>query len=466
MKRISREATVFALAGLLGAAAACSSSSDTANPGGDGGPTGSGGATGNGGGASDGGKGTAGTGGKSNSGGTGGRQPGTGGANAGKGGGAAGMASKGGSGNGGATNGGTNNGGSSSGGSSSGGANAGGTSGAGGGSSAGGAPPGGAAGWLYTKGNKIYVTGDDANPWVGRGVNIDDIFFCGYNNTLWMQNAGDTFKQMVSGLMAGWKPTFLRVSLGMASYTSSTSWLTNPAQYKNPMVDAIKNIGTYPKTYVLVTLRSDKSMILQDQQHGDPEATGIPSDATTSPDKTAFPTGTDAVYKALVNDFKDSPFVLFGITNEAGGNLQSDATIAAAMTHAVSTIRDEEDRIGAHHHVIAVQGNNWTSSIGFYASKPIAKDNVIYEVHGYPPPADTYTYDNLPVIIGEYGSLSGDSASFFNDLESKKIPSLAWDFQPFSGCAPDLVDVTRDATKLTPNAWGKVVQTYLLAHAK
>jgi len=27
------------------------------------------------------------------------------------------------------------------------------------------------------------------------------------------------------------------------------------------------------------------------------------------------------------------------------------------------------------------------------------------------------------------------------------------------------VDVTRDATKLTPNAWGKVVQTYLLAHA-
>jgi len=84
----------------------------------------------------------------------------------------------------------------------------------------------------------------------------------------------------------------------------------------------------------------------------------------------------------------------------------------------------------------------------------------------YPPPSNTYTYANLPVIIGEYGSLPGNGDSFFNDLESKKIPSLAWDFQPFSNCAPDLVDVTHDAKMLNPNAWGKVVQAYLLAHAK
>jgi hypothetical protein len=428
MKRVFRGATGFVVAGLLAGVAACSSSSNGANTDGDGGPSESGGAAG------------------------------SGGSNGGKGGGAAGMSSKGGSSNGGASSGGSSNGGSSNGGTTAGGA--------GGGSSTGGAPSGVAAGWLYTKGNKIYVTGDDANAWVGRGVNVDDIFFCGYNNTLWMQNSGDTFKQMVSGLMTAWKPTFLRVSLAMASYTSSTSWLTNPAEYKNPMVDAIKAIGTYPNTYVLVTLRSDKSMILQDQQHGDPEATGIPSDATTTPDKTMFPTGTDAVYKALVNDFKDSPFVLLGLTNEAGGGLQSDATIAAAMTHAVSTIRDEEDRIGSHHHIISVQGNGWTSNISVYGTKPIEKDNVVYEVHGYPPPSNTYTYANLPVIIGEYGSLQGNGDSFFNDLESKKIPSLAWDFQPFSNCSPDLVDVTHDAKMLNPNAWGKVVQAYLLAHAK
>jgi hypothetical protein len=136
------------------------------------------------------------------------------------------------------------------------------------------------------------------------------------------------------------------------------------------------------------------------------------------------------------------------------------------MTHAVSAIRDEEDRIGAHHHIIAVQGAAYTSNIKYYASKPIANDNVVYEVHGYPPSTDSYTYANLPVIIGEYGSLSGNGDSFFSDVESKKIPNLAWDFQPFSNCAPDLVDVTHDATKLNANAWGKVVQAYLLAHAK
>lgn len=452
----TRGTTGFVLAGLLATITACSSS-DKASETGDGGRQESGGSAGSGGGASGSGNGQ-GAGGLSSTGGSGssGRSAsgGSGNSNGGKGGGTGGRASKGGTsnGSGGVSTGGASNGGAGNGGASSGGA--------------GGAPPGSATAWLYTKGNKIYVTGDDVNPWVGRGVNIDDIFFCGFNYNLGMPNPGDTFKQMVSGLMSAWKPTFLRVSLSMNSFPTgaTASWLTNPAQYKNPMVDAIKSFGANPKTYVLVTLRTDKSMIVGDS--GNPEATAMPSDATNSPDKTAYPTGTDAVYKALVNDFKDSPFVLFGLTNEPGGNQQTDVTIAAAMTHAVSAIRDEEDRIGSHHHVIAVQGRAYTSDIKYYASKPIASDNVVYEVHGYPPSTDSYTYANLPVIIGEYGSLDGNGDSFYNDVESKKIPNLAWDFQPFSGCAPDLVDVTHDATKLVPNDWGKVVQAYLLAHAK
>src|SRR5579862_6037079 len=44
------------------------------------------------------------------------------------------------------------------------------------------------AGWLYTKGSTIYVSnGGSGTPWMGRGVNVDDIFLCGYDNTLWMQ---------------------------------------------------------------------------------------------------------------------------------------------------------------------------------------------------------------------------------------------------------------------------------------
>jgi len=113
-----------------------------------------------------------------------------------------------------------------------------------------------------------------------------------------------------------------------------------------------------------------------------------------------------------------------------------------------------------------VQGNGWTSDISFYASAPIAHDNVVYEVHGYPPTTDSYTYANLPVIIGECGSLeAGTAAAFFDDLESKQIPNLALDFDPFSNCAPDLLNITTSATSLTPTAWGRMVQPYLTSHA-
>jgi hypothetical protein len=46
------------------------------------------------------------------------------------------------------------------------------------------------------------------------------------------------------------------------------------------------------------------------------------------------------------------------------------------------------------------------------------------------------------------------------------IPNLAWDFDPFSGCGPDLLNVTHNPSMLNPTAWGTSVQTYLLAHAK
>jgi hypothetical protein len=91
------------------------------------------------------------------------------------------------------------------------------------------------AGWLYTSGNKIFVSNGSGGgtQWMGRGVNFDDIFLCGYNSTLWESNPDQLQETVISGLMSGWKPNFVRVSLGMNLYTT-VSWLSNPAQYKIP----------------------------------------------------------------------------------------------------------------------------------------------------------------------------------------------------------------------------------------
>jgi hypothetical protein len=303
---------------------------------------------------------------------------------------------------------------------------------------------------------------------MGRGVNMDDIFLCGYNNTLWMGSAAQTdLTKMASGLLSAWKPNFVRVSLGMNSYAVE-SWLSNAATYKTPMTAVIDSFGSTPGTYVLVTLRSDASMIGEDTTDGDAEATGLPSDATTTPNKTTYPTGTDAVYQALVDSFANDSYVLFGLTNEPGGDKLSNATIAAAMSHAVGVIRAEEDKLGVPHHVVSVQGNGWTSDISFYSTTPLAYDNVVYEVHGYPPAVSSYTYSNIPVIIGEYGSFDNTvtSTSFYADVEKKQIPNMAWDFESYSDCSPDLLDVNQSATNLTASAWGMTVQAYLLAHAQ
>jgi len=320
-------------------------------------------------------------------------------------------------------------------------------------------------GWLYTTGNQILLANGDGTGtrWVGRGVNVDDLYFCGYNYMLMTANAEALLKKEMDGLFSGWKPSFVRMSLGMASYPVQSSWLSDDGSYKAAMTRVIQAIGTHPNTYVLVTLRSDASMVGHDP--GNEEPTGMPSDATTTPDKEKFPTGSDAAYIALVDSFAHDGFVLFGLTNEPGGNVAGADTIRHAMDHAVSTIRAEEDRLGVPHHLVAVQGKGYSGDIEFYSQNPLTRDNVVYEVHGYPPPTASYTFDNIPVIIGEYGSLaSGAEEAFFQDLENKHIPSLAWDFDPYSNCAPDLLEITHDASTLTPNDWGKVVQHYLLAH--
>jgi hypothetical protein len=322
------------------------------------------------------------------------------------------------------------------------------------------------SGWLHTTGNQIFVsTGSGSVPWVGRGVNVDDIYFCGYDNTLWMTTPDQTLTQMISGMVTGWKPSLVRISLDMNSYPVVSTWVGADAMYKAPMTGVIQAMLAHPDLYVLVTLRSDASMIGEDTADGDPEATGLPSDSTTTPDANKYPTGTDATYIALVDTFGSSGNVLFGLTNEPGGDKLASSTIAAAMTHAVGVIRAEEDHLGVPHHLVSAQGQGWTSDLSFYSTTPIPFDNVVYELHGYPPAASAYTYSNIPVILGEYGNLtSTTAATLYADLESKKISNIAWDFDSYNNCSPDLVNVTGSATTLTPSSWGTIVQAYLAAH--
>jgi Cellulase (glycosyl hydrolase family 5) len=338
-------------------------------------------------------------------------------------------------------------------------------------------PSGPPAGALYTKGTSIYQADGNGGgtQWIGRGVNMDDLFFCGYNGGLSMSDPGGSLQTVASGLIDTWKPNFIRLSLSMASDSTTVSWLTNPSQYATPMTSVIKSIVSNPNVYLLLTLRSDASMIGQDQVDGDPEATGLPSDSTTTPDKTKFPTGTDAVYTALVDAFGQSNQIVFGLTNEPGGNKLSNDTIAAAMNHAVGTIRAEEDRMGFQHHIVSVQGNGWTSDLSFYAATPapITYDNVVYELHYYPgasgQTASAYDLSSqLPMIIGEYGSFTSQApqSAFYSDMEAKKISTLAWDFEPFSPCAPDLLNVNDSASNLQASSWGSTVQQYLTSHAQ
>jgi len=322
-----------------------------------------------------------------------------------------------------------------------------------------GLPP---SGWLYTVSgsNKVYVSnGASGTVWMGRGVNMDDIFLCGYNEGFWMSNpdAETVDEGMLSDLMTNWKPTFLRISLSMDSFPPyDISWAANTSQYTTHMTNIIDAIGTHPNVYVLVTLRSDSSMVNGSNQecaHGGDDAVCIPTN------------NTDAVYQAIVDSFGSKSYVLFGLSNEPGGNAASDSTLSSAMSHAVGVIRAEENKLGVPHHVVSVQGNDWTSSIAFYDSAPLPYDNVVYEYHSYPPSSSGYTMTHIPVIIGEYGPSGTDTSfttAFYTDVESKQIPNLAWDLDTYNDCAPDLANVTNTQT-ITASAWGQVVKTYLTA---
>jgi len=198
----------------------------------------------------------------------------------------------------------------------------------------------------------IYVANGSggSSPWMGRGVNVDDLFLGGGNNPLnTVPDAGGALQTIIATLISQWQPTFLRVSLylGTTNYSPAVSWLDAGAPtetYKTQMTSIINYIGSQ-SVYVLVTLRSDPSMI--DEYPMSPDGTGLPSNSGNAPP--GYSAGTDPVYRALVDSFAYSPFVIFGVSSEPGGDDLDAGTISSAMNHAVGVIRAEENLKGVPH---------------------------------------------------------------------------------------------------------------------
>src|SRR5437868_2701940 len=53
------------------------------------------------------------------------------------------------------------------------------------------------SGWLYTENGKILLSNSSTGTaWVGRGVNADDVYLCGYNGSLWMSDPASSLSTM------------------------------------------------------------------------------------------------------------------------------------------------------------------------------------------------------------------------------------------------------------------------------
>lgn len=140
------------------------------------------------------------------------------------------------------------------------------------------------------------------------------------------------------------------------------------------------------------------------------------------------------------------------------------------MNDTVAAIRAVETAIGAHHHVIAVQGTRaWARVLDYYITHPITAGggvNIAYETHVYNPASDfdalfVTPSQTLPAIIGEFGVVSGmtaeDCGLLMDQAEALQIPYTAWTFH--MRCPPNLIE---DASgggcgvgmDLTPTSWG------------
>jgi endoglucanase len=323
----------------------------------------------------------------------------------------------------------------------------------------GGPPPadgGATGGWLSTRGNHILTP--DGRRWHGRGANLPDTRSC--NACAYATPVVSEVIRRIDTLVDGWRASLFRLTLeSYAAADGRMQWqgvLDDPA-YLDDLRTIVNHAGTKPGAYVLLSLWVDPSF----------SSLGWPTAATQDR------------WRKLAETFLRVPHVLYGLVNEPQYNFDGsqDADVWTAMNDTVRVIRSVEDANGAPHHVIAVQGTGgWARRLDYYIDHPITAgggDNVAYEVHVYDP---TSEFDarfatpslTLPVLIGEFGPVSGDATMTAQDCdnlmaraESLEIPYLAWTFH--MRCDPSLlVDHSNGGCgvgmTLEPTAWGAQIK--------
>ena len=311
--------------------------------------------------------------------------------------------------------------------------------------------------WLHTDGNQILNA--DGKRFHGRGANIFDTRQCG--SCAWAPPHVNEVIRRVDELVDNWHANFLRFNL--VSYASNNAQGIDLKQWGDVLQDplyladvqkVIAHIGAKPGVYVLITLFS----------HPSQDAHGLPTDSSAP------------VYKKLSEIFKDSPHVLFGVTNEPHD--ATDEAVWNAMNGAAEMIRSVEPATGPHH-LIAVQGTQgYARQLAYYLGKRITAGggvNIIYETHVYNHTSEWASLfvnpaQYIPVIIGEFGPADpymtlDESKALMAKAEEIEVPYLGWSFSP--ECAPGMLRTVDNNTdcgehmSLSPNDWGTALRQHL-----
>lgn len=323
------------------------------------------------------------------------------------------------------------------------------------------------AGWLFTQGNRIYVSDGrgGGTAFRGRGANLQDTRGC--VACLWDDSESPQEVMRRADVLIGqWGANFVRLTLeshaaGEQAHAKHGLGVLDDPDDLQDVVDIVRHM-TSQGAYVLISLWLDPTF----------DDMGLPTRQT------------DEHWALLASTFAHDSHVLFGICNEPEENFEGaqDAAAWEAINRCAGIIRKAEAEAGAPRHVILAQGTgDWARRLEYYEDHPITAGgggNIAYEIHYYNPisqldellagPAAT-----LPVVIGEFGPIRFDGGlemtmqdcrSLMDFALANDVPFLAWTFH--QNCAPNLIvnhvgEACGVGMKLEPTDWGRLLMEYL-----
>ncbi|MDJ0742844.1 MAG: cellulase family glycosylhydrolase [Xenococcaceae cyanobacterium MO_167.B27] len=157
-------------------------------------------------------------------------------------------------------------------------------------------------------------------------------------------------------------------------------------------------------------------------------------------------------WRDMAQEFKDNPYVWFNLHNEPGNDTPNKEKWVSYHRELIDIIRAE----GANN-MIVVDGEAWgqdyhTQTIASHASEVMAgNENIVFSVHVYDQwnsndigaYFDLLQSQNIPVIVGEYGSETNDRSTLpateqmLQAVQEREIGRIVWNLK-----ADDLNDLT------------------------